>query len=82
MSKKVTVKKKVTKFVEEKVNLPGSSKNSITIFEVGDAAHGIYPTAKDLTNYRKLIENAIKKGSQGIFVPSGMLKVTQYKLEA
>ncbi len=52
----------------------------ITLFEVGNLDHGVYPTQAQLNDLRDAIVSATKNDHSSIFVPAGLVRVTQYSL--
>ncbi len=52
----------------------------ITVFEVGSLAYGIHPTQDQLNDLRDAIVSAEKNDHSSIFVPEGLVKVTQITL--
>lgn len=67
----------------KRIKLPSlkiASPRTITIFELGNLAYGVLPTAEDMDTYRELISDAIKNKHSTIFVPEGYVKVRQIQL--
>ena len=56
----------------------------LTVYELGNLQYSIWPTDDDLKNYRDLIRTVAKQSKNGkdsaIFVPAGLVRVTQYSL--
>lgn len=79
MAKKAK-KKKTVELTLPKIKV--SSGTTLTIFEIGNVAFGLFPTTKELQQYRDLIAEALdsKNPNTSIFVPEGFVKVKQVTL--
>jgi hypothetical protein len=74
-------RKKIQKMVKLKLpSLSVSGDKTITIFEVGNLDRGFIPSEKDLAYYRDLIKKATEEKKSFIFVPEGLVRVTQFAL--
>ncbi len=68
---------------KEKLELPTIKVDGgkyITIFEVGNIEHNITPTQEQLNDLRDAIKTATENEHSSIFVPAGLVKVSQYSL--
>lgn len=54
--------------------------NTLTVYELGNCIQGIFPTAQDLSTFKKMIEEVTKGKKNAIFVPEGLVKITQFPL--
>jgi hypothetical protein len=57
-----------------------SSASTLTVYELGNIAHGIFPTVDELNTFKKLIEEINNGEKNAIFMPEGLVRVTQYHL--
>jgi hypothetical protein len=57
-----------------------ASPNTLTVYQLGNIDRGVIPTAKDLDTFKKMIEEVSKGKKNAIFVPEGLVKVTQFPL--
>jgi len=57
-----------------------SSAATLTVYELGNLNHGIFPTAEELATFKSLIEEINRGEKNAIFMPEGLVRVTQYHL--
>lgn len=57
-----------------------SSSATLTVYELGNLNHGIFPTAEELATFKSLIEEINRGEKNAIFMPEGLVRVTQYHL--
>lgn len=79
-------KKKLNRLPQSRIaagasaQLASSNSQTLTIFEIGNIEYGILPTTEDLNKYRDLVKKVVKSKENSLFVPGGLVRVTQYTL--
>jgi len=79
-TKKVKAKSTFDGVQTGKVKTLTSSSNTLTVYELGSINHGIFPTAEELATFKSLIEEISRGEKNAIFMPEGLVRVTQYHL--
>jgi len=54
--------------------------NTLTVYELGNCDRGIFPTAEELSAFRKMVEKINSGKKNAIFAPEGLVKITQFHL--
>ena len=84
MSKKVKAKKsnktKEGLFEGAQAGTISGPSNILTVYQLGNIDRGIFPTAKELALFKKIVEEIGAGKKNAIFVPEGLVKVTQFPL--
>ena len=79
-AKKAKIKSTFDGIQTGKVKTIATQPSTLTVYELGNINHGIFPSAEELATFKKLIEEISNGEKNAIFMPEGLVKVTQYHL--
>lgn len=85
MSKKSRLKSAKSKsprslFTGSQAGTVPAPPNTLTVYQLGNASLGIFPSAKELATFKKMVEEVARGKKNAIFVPEGLVKVNQFPL--